>query len=66
MARQEDNTLPIAGSGRTEFKFTDYDHSDIPFEKDEPPVIIIGSSMVGMFMGLLLGYHGYASTSRQT
>lgn len=58
-ARQVDDTIPIAGSKRTHFQFdAAYDHSSIPFEQDEIPVIIIGSSMVGMFMGLLLGYHG--------
>lgn len=57
-AKQVDDTLPMAGSKRTHFEFDpDYDHSSIPLEPDEIPVIIIGSSMVGMFMGLLLGYH---------
>ncbi|KAI9690447.1 MAG: hypothetical protein M1822_009410 [Bathelium mastoideum] len=60
---QVDDTIPIPGSGRTYFTFGNYDHAKIPFEEDEPPVIIIGSSMVGMFMGLLLGYHGIRSIS---
>lgn len=60
-AKQVDDTIPIAGSKRTHFQFdAAYDHSHIPMEQDENPVIIIGSSMVGMFMGLLLGYHGLA------
>lgn len=58
-AKQVDDTIPIAGSKRTHFQFdAAYDHSSIPLEQDEIHVIIIGSSMVGMFMGLLLGYHG--------
>lgn len=40
--------------------FGDFDHSNIPFEDEEWPVVIIGSSMVGMMTGLLLGYHGYS------
>lgn len=40
-------------------KSGDFDHSHIPFEDEEWPVVIIGSSMVGMVTGLLLGYHGY-------
>ena len=39
--------------------FGDFDHSNIALEAEEWPVIIIGSSMVGMMTGLLLGYHGY-------
>lgn len=42
-----------------EVEFGSFDHSGIPLEKEERPVIIIGSSMVGMMTGLLLGYHGY-------
>lgn len=57
-AKQFDDTIPLAGSKRTHFQFGEYDHTDIPLEADEIPVIIMGSSMVGMFMGLLLGYHG--------
>lgn len=40
-------------------QFGDFDHTDIPLEAEEWPIIIIGSSMVGMMTGLLLGYHGY-------
>lgn len=58
--KQINDTIPLKGSQRTQFDFPeDFDHSEIPLEADEIPVVIIGSSMVGMFMGLLLGYHGY-------
>lgn len=57
--RQVDDTIPIAQSARTEFDFGDFDHSSIPFEKEEWPVIVIGSSMVGMTLGVILGYYGY-------
>ncbi|KAF3041432.1 hypothetical protein E8E11_006214 [Didymella keratinophila] len=40
-------------------RFDDFGHTNIPLEPEEWPVIIIGSSMVGMMTGLLLGYHGY-------
>lgn len=56
--RQVDDTIPLVGSKRTEFEFGDFDHKDIPFEKKTYPVIVIGSSMVGMTLGVLLGYHG--------
>ncbi|KAJ4319011.1 hypothetical protein N0V94_004148 [Neodidymelliopsis sp. IMI 364377] len=51
------------GSDVKEVEFGDFDHSGIPFEKEEWPVLIIGSSMVGMMTGLLLGYHGIKSIS---
>lgn len=58
--KQIDETIPLPGSRRTTFDFNPIDHSSIPFEDAaSPPVIIIGSSMVGMFLGILLGYHGY-------
>lgn len=57
--KQIDETIPLPGSRRTTFDFESIDHSSIPFEDASPPVTIIGSSMVGMFMGILLGYHGY-------
>lgn len=41
-------------------RFDDLNHASIPLEAEEWPVIIIGSSMVGMMTGLLLGYHGYS------
>ncbi|KAF3044654.1 hypothetical protein E8E12_007617 [Didymella heteroderae] len=44
-------------------QFGDFDHADVPLEAEEWPVIIIGSSMVGMMTGLLLGYHGIKSIS---
>jgi len=56
--RQVDDTIPLAQSKRTLFEFGEFDHSAIPLEKEEWPVIIIGSSMVGMTLGVLLGYHG--------
>jgi len=56
--RQVDDTIPMAQSQKTVFEFCDFDHSAIPLEKEEWPVIIIGSSMVGMTLGVLLGYHG--------
>ncbi|KAG9659481.1 hypothetical protein KCU64_g3827, partial [Aureobasidium melanogenum] len=63
-AKQINDTIPLRGSQRTLFDFPEtFDHSNIPLETDEIPVIIIGSSMVGMFMGLLLGYHGIRSVS---
>lgn len=57
--KQLDETIPLPGSRRTIFYFESINHSITPFEDASPPVIIIGSSMVGMFMGILLGYHGY-------
>lgn len=55
---QFDDTIPITQSQRTLFEFGTFDHSEIPLEPEEWPVIIIGSSMVGMTLGVLLGYHG--------
>ncbi|KAL6355659.1 hypothetical protein LRP88_11263 [Fusarium phalaenopsidis] len=60
-ARQIDETF--SSSNLEKDKFTKIDHSDIPLEKEEWPVIIIGSSMVGKTLGLLLGYHGIKSMS---
>ncbi|KAL2672503.1 hypothetical protein Neosp_013215 [[Neocosmospora] mangrovei] len=60
-ARQVDETF--SSSNLAKDKFTNIDHADIPFEKEEWPVIIIGSSMVGKTLGLLLGYHGIKSIS---
>ncbi|KAF5671995.1 monooxygenase [Fusarium heterosporum] len=60
-ARQLDETLSPANLSKD--KFTPIDHSNIPLEKEEWPVIIIGSSMVGKTLGLLLGYHGIESVS---
>ena len=57
--KQLDETIPLPGSRRTIFYFESINHSITPFEDASLPVIIIGSSMVGMFMGILLGYHGY-------
>ncbi|ENH71399.1 Putative polyketide hydroxylase [Fusarium oxysporum f. sp. cubense race 1] len=60
-AQQLDETLSSANLAKD--KFTPFDHSNIPFEEEEWPVIIIGSSMVGKTLGLLLGYHGIKSVS---
>ncbi|KAF5573633.1 phenol 2-monooxygenase [Fusarium pseudocircinatum] len=60
---QLDDTIPIAQSQRTLFEFGTFDHSQISLEPEEWPVIIIGSSMVGMTLGVLLGYHGVKSVS---
>ncbi|KAM0541726.1 hypothetical protein ACHAPJ_013131 [Fusarium lateritium] len=60
-ARQIDETLSSANLAKD--KFTPINHSSIPLEKEEWPVIIIGSSMVGKTLGLLLGYHGIRSLS---
>ncbi|KAI1033769.1 hypothetical protein LB503_011077 [Fusarium chuoi] len=60
-AQQLDETLSSANLAKD--KFTPIDHSNIPFEEEEWPVIIIGSSMVGKTLGLLLGYHGIKSVS---
>ncbi|KAI5204384.1 hypothetical protein AUEXF2481DRAFT_27223 [Aureobasidium subglaciale EXF-2481] len=62
-ANQIDDTIPLPGVKRTLFEFQSFDHATIPFKDEEIPVIIIGSSMVGMFMGLLVGYHGIRSIS---
>ncbi|KAJ4351121.1 uncharacterized protein N0V89_006460 [Didymosphaeria variabile] len=51
------------GSNVKEVIFGAFDHSGIPLEEEEWPVLIIGSSMVGMMTGLLLGYHGIRSIS---
>ncbi|KAL6704162.1 hypothetical protein ACN47E_008722 [Coniothyrium glycines] len=51
------------GANIKEVVFGDFDHSGIPLEDEEWPVLIIGSSMVGMMTGLLLGYHGIKSIS---
>ncbi|KAH7142323.1 FAD binding domain-containing protein [Fusarium sp. MPI-SDFR-AT-0072] len=60
---QVDDTIPIAQSQRTLFDFKEFNHTNIPLEPEEWPVIIIGSSMVGMTLGVLLGYHGIKSVS---
>ena len=54
---QKDETV-LLGARRTEFDFGEFDHSKIPLDETEWPVIIIGSSMVGMTLSILLGYHG--------
>lgn len=53
-----DDTIPLPGSKRTLFSFGNFDHSSIPLEEEQWPVMIIGSSMVGMTLGACLGYHG--------
>ncbi|KAH7134866.1 FAD binding domain-containing protein [Dendryphion nanum] len=51
------------GSNVKDVVFGPFDHWNIPLEREEWPVMIIGSSMVGMMTGLLLGYHGIKSCS---
>ncbi|KAM3065588.1 hypothetical protein ACMFMG_011298 [Clarireedia jacksonii] len=63
ITKQVDDTIPINGSKRTIVKFGTYDHSNIPVESERWPVIIIGSSMIGMTLGALLGFHGVKSIS---
>lgn len=53
-----DETFSAIAVNTSKYAFKDFDHSHIPLEKDGWPVIIIGSSMVGKMLGLLLGYHG--------
>ena len=55
---QVDETLVTSGPKTGDIVFDEFDVSSLPFEKEEWSVIIIGSSMVGMMTGLLLGYHG--------
>lgn len=55
---QQDETV-LEGAQRTEFDFGEFDHSAIPLESTHYPVMINGSSMIGMTLGTLLGYHGY-------
>ncbi|CEL02180.1 hypothetical protein ASPCAL03352 [Aspergillus calidoustus] len=59
---QTDETV-LRGPQRTEFDFGDFDHSKIPLEDEAHSVIIIGSSMVGMTLGILLGSLGIKSTA---
>ncbi|KAH6997373.1 FAD binding domain-containing protein [Ilyonectria destructans] len=59
--RQVDETFSSSNLKRD--KFSEIDYSNIPLEKEQWPVIIIGSSMVGKTLGLLLGYHGIKSMS---
>jgi hypothetical protein len=59
---QRDETI-LKGAQRTKFDFDkNFDHSNIPLKDEKFPVIIIGSSMVGMSLGVLLGYYGYVSS----
>ncbi|KAK5059694.1 hypothetical protein LTR84_009577 [Exophiala bonariae] len=58
-----DETLTSSSLKKSAFAYNEFDHSKIPFEDEEWPVIIIGSSMVGKSLGLLLGYHGIKSIS---
>ncbi|KAF4552361.1 FAD-binding domain-containing protein 48 [Elsinoe fawcettii] len=61
---QIDDTIPLSGSQRTTFRFDpNFDAPPIPLESQTWPVMIIGSSMVGMTMGVCLGYHGIKSAS---
>lgn len=55
--KNNDETV-LRGAQHTEFSFGDFDHSKIPLDEKRWPVIIIGSSMVGMTLSILLGYYG--------
>ncbi|PSN72054.1 hypothetical protein BS50DRAFT_544354 [Corynespora cassiicola Philippines] len=55
---QVDDRVTLDEVRSYDFAYRDFDHSSIPFEKEEWPAIILGSSLVGTLMGLLLGYHG--------
>jgi len=55
---QIDETLVASGPKKGDIVFGEFDISSLPFETEEWPVTIIGSSMVGMMTGLLLGHHG--------
>jgi hypothetical protein len=57
-SEQRDDTLILQGADQTKFEFGDFDHASLPFEPEIWPVTIIGSSMVGMTLGVILGYHG--------
>ncbi|KAF4548397.1 FAD-binding domain-containing protein 34 [Elsinoe fawcettii] len=58
----DDETIPAA-SGHVKRGFKGYDPAELSDEVEEWPVAIIGSSMVGKMLGLLLGYHGIRSIS---
>lgn len=53
---QRDETV-LKGATKTEFDFGPFDHSNLPIT-EHLPVVIIGSSMVGMSLGVFLGYYG--------
>jgi hypothetical protein len=53
-----DDTVNLEGAGKARVELNNFDHASLPFEEEEWPVIIIGSSMVGMALGVLLGFHG--------
>ncbi|KAJ9267104.1 hypothetical protein DTO212C5_6169 [Paecilomyces variotii] len=58
-----DDRIDASKPAATELILDGFDASSIPFEKEEWPVIMMGSSLVGMIMGLLLGHWGVKSTS---
>lgn len=58
MPADVDETLTASSLKKSAFTYTDFDLSKIPWTEEQWPVIIIGSSMVGKMLGLLLGYHG--------
>ncbi len=58
---QIDDRIDLNKPTAKDIVFGPFDHSSIPFEKEEWPVVIMGSSLVGMLTGLLLGHHGYNS-----
>lgn len=56
---QVDDRISLTTPTSRDHVFGEFDSSLIPLETEEWPVIIMGSSLVGMMTGLLLGYHGY-------
>ncbi|KAI8711052.1 FAD-binding-3 domain-containing protein [Fusarium sp. LHS14.1] len=60
---QVDDRISLDTPTKRDLVFGDFDHSSVPLEPDQFPVIIMGSSLVGMLTGLLLGYHGVKTIS---
>ncbi|KAH7024240.1 FAD binding domain-containing protein [Ilyonectria destructans] len=60
---QVDDRISLTTPTSRDRVFGDFDSSSIPLEKEEWPVVIMGSSLVGMMTGLLFGYHGIKSVS---
>lgn len=53
-----DDRIDASKPAATDLNLDGFDTSSIPFEKEQWPVMIMGSSLVGMMMGLLLGHWG--------
>ncbi|KAH6694303.1 FAD binding domain-containing protein [Leptodontidium sp. MPI-SDFR-AT-0119] len=58
-----DDTIDLSKPTSKDVELSNFDHSSIPLEKEEWPVVIMGSSLVGMMTGLLLGFHGIKTIS---